>query len=166
MLSESMRGRFQEAYGGRALSTSLFSAHFGLTESPTKVGLDRYSMVVLPDWMTAFEDMAKCSGLLSENPAGRLPVFGIANYGAIDSGLAQSGPTLVSVVGTDRLSNWAGLSSEAEKDRRARWLDALLAELDRQFPGFGSAVTDKVLLNARSMHQYLNTPDGAIGPPE
>jgi phytoene dehydrogenase-like protein len=171
MLSEPMRGRFQEAYGGRALSTSLFSAHFGLTESPTKFGLNRYSMVVLPDWMTAFEDMAKCSGLLSENPAGRLPVFGIANYAAIDSGLAQSGPTLVSVVGTDRLSNWAGLSSAAEKDRRARWLDALLAALDRQFPGFGSAVTDKVLLNARSMHRYLNTPDGTIygfapAPPE
>jgi phytoene dehydrogenase-like protein len=162
MLSEPMRSRFQEAYGGRELSTSLFSAHFGLKESPGKFGLDRYSTVVLPDWMVAFEDMAKCSGLLSENPAGRLPVFGIANYGAIDSGLAQSGPTLVSVVGTDRLSNWAGLSSEAEKDRRARWLDALLAELDRQFPGFGSAVTDKVLLNARSMHRYLNTPDGTI----
>jgi phytoene dehydrogenase-like protein len=162
MLSEPMRGRFQEVYGGREPSTSLFSAHFGLKDSPAKFGLDRYSAIVLPDWMTAFDDMAKCSGLLGENPAGRVPVFGIANYGAIDSGLSQSGPTLVSVVGTDRLSNWAGLSSEAEKDRRARWLDAFLSTLDHEFPGFGSAVTNKVFLNARSMHGYLNTPEGAI----
>jgi all-trans-retinol 13,14-reductase len=39
-----------------------------------------------------------------------------------------------------------------KKDRRARWLDAFLTALDRQFPGFGSAVTEKFFLNARSMH--------------
>jgi phytoene dehydrogenase-like protein len=162
MLREPMRSKLHEAYGDRELSTSLFSAHFGLREPPSKFGFDRYSMVVLPDWMTAFDDVTKCSGLLGENPTGRLPPFGIANYGAIESGLSVTGPTLVSVVGTDRLSNWAGLTPEAEKDRRARWLDAFLVALDWQFPGFGSAVTEKVLLNARSMHGFLNTPEGAI----
>jgi phytoene dehydrogenase-like protein len=162
MLSEPMRRKIHEAYGDRELSTSLFGAHFGLREPPSKFGLDRYSTVVLPDWMTAFDDLTKCSGLLGENPTSRLPQFGIANYGAIESGLSVSGPTLVSVVGTDRLSNWAGLTPEAEMDRRARWLDAFLAALDRQFPGFDSAVTEKVFLNARSMHGFLNTPEGAI----
>jgi all-trans-retinol 13,14-reductase len=162
MLSETVRGKLEEIYKGRELSTSLFSAHFGLKEAPSKFGLDRYSTVVLPDWMTAFSDVTKSSGLLAEDPTGRLPSFGIANYGAIDNGLSESGPTLVSVVGTDRLSNWAALTAEAEKDRRARWLDVFLAALDRQFSGFGSAVTDKVFLNARSMHGFLNTPEGAI----
>jgi all-trans-retinol 13,14-reductase len=162
MLAEPMRGRLQEVYGGLALSTSLFTANFGLSEPPSKFGLDTHSTVVLPDWIAAFDDMARCSALLGEDPAGRLPVFGITNYGAIDSGLAPSGPTLVSVVGTDRLSNWAGLSPDAEKERRARWLDAFLVALDRQFPGLGNAVTDKVFLNARSMHNFLNTPEGAI----
>ena len=37
-------------------------------------------------------------------PSGSLPIYGIANYGAIDSGLADGGPTLVSVVGLDRLT--------------------------------------------------------------
>ena len=75
------------------------------------------------------------SGLLAKNPAERLPAFGIANYGALDAGICQSGPTLVSMVGTDRLSNWEGLSPEAEKDRRVRSLDAFLTELDRRFRG-------------------------------
>ncbi|MFN3746769.1 MAG: phytoene desaturase family protein [Hyphomicrobiaceae bacterium] len=162
MLSEPVRGKLQQAYGNLPLSTSLFSAHFGLREPPARFGLIDFSTIVLPEWMTSLGDAATCSGLLAENPAGRLPAFGIANYGALDAGLAESGPTLVSVVGTDRLSNWAGLSRDAEKDRRARWLDAILAELDRHFPGLGGAVTDRMFLNAHSMHNFLNTPDGAI----
>jgi phytoene dehydrogenase-like protein len=162
MLGEPTRSKLEQAYGGRALSVSLFSAHFGVKEPPSKFGLDRYSTVVLPEWMRTFGDIAGGSALLAENPAGRLPAFGIANYSAIDSGLADAGPTLVSVVGTDRLSHWTGLSPEAEKDRRARWLDAFLTALDRQYPGLGNAVTEKVFLNARSMQGFLNTPEGAI----
>jgi phytoene dehydrogenase-like protein len=162
MLSEPVRGKFQEAYGSLALSTSLFSAHFGVRELPCKFGLKDFSTIVLPDWMTALADTARCSALLAENPAQRLPAFGIANYGALDAGLSESGPTLVSAVGTDRLGNWAGLSPEAEKDRRARWLDAFLAELDRRFPGLAGAVTDKMFLSAHSMRNFLSTPDGAI----
>jgi phytoene dehydrogenase-like protein len=162
MLGEPTRGKLDEVYGRRPLSTSLFSAHFGVQEPPSKFGLVRYSTTVLPDWMTALGDIAKSAGLLAENPAGKMPMLGIANYGAIDGGLAGSGPTLVSVVGTDRLDNWTKLSVEAEKERRARWLDALLKVLDRQYPGFGNAVVEKTFLNARSMHNFLNTPGGAI----
>jgi phytoene dehydrogenase-like protein len=60
------------------------------------------------------------------------------------------------------LSNWAGLTPQAEKDRRERWLDALLAALDRLYPGLAHAVTEKTFLNARSMHNFLNTPEGAV----
>src|SRR5581483_5978362 len=121
MLDEPARGKLESAYGACTLSTSLFSAHFGVSEPPSKFGLERYSTVVLPEWMRAFDDAAKSSVLLADDPAGRLPAFGIANYGAIDGQLSQDGPTLVSVVGCDRLSNWMALSPAAEKDRRARW---------------------------------------------
>ncbi len=66
------------------------------------------------------------------------PSHGIANYGAIDSGLSDNGSTLVTVVGLDRLDNWSGLSHEEEKDRRLRWLDAFQSALDKDYPGFGS----------------------------
>ena len=162
MLGASERGALDRAYGDRKLSTSLFSAHFGLSQPPSKFGLHAYSSVVLPEWMRTLDDAAKSAGLLAGDPSGKLPVFGIANYGAIDSGLSNGGPTLVSVVGSDRLSNWAELAPDAENDRRQRWLDALLAALDRQYPGLASAVTEKVFLNVRSMQNFLNTPDGAI----
>jgi all-trans-retinol 13,14-reductase len=60
------------------------------------------------------------------------------------------------------LSNWAGLTPQQEKDRRERWLDAFQAALDRDYPGFGGAVTERLFLNARSMRNFLNTPDGAV----
>ncbi|MGB8805271.1 MAG: hypothetical protein WCC93_10120 [Chthoniobacterales bacterium] len=56
--------------------------------------------------------------MFTDDPGDRMPVYGIANYGAIDSGLSDSGPTLVTVVGLDRFDNWSGLTEQEEKDRR------------------------------------------------
>ena len=58
--------------------------------------------------------------------------------------------------------NWAALSPQEEKDRRERWLDAFQAGLDREYPGFSAAVTERMFLNARSMANFMNTPGGAI----
>ncbi len=162
MLTDPMRDVLEQAYSGRALSVSLFSAHFGVREPPARVGLERYSTVVLPQWMGALGDVAGSARVLAEAPTSRLPILGIANFGAIEAGISQGSPTLVSVVGLDHVDNWAGLTKDAERERRERWLDAILGELDRIYPGFAGIVTDKTLLTARSMRDYLNTPNGAI----
>jgi phytoene dehydrogenase-like protein len=162
LLDEPFRGALARAYGGRDLSTSLFTAHFGINAPPAKFGLDRYGTMVLPEWMKSLRDTAESAGLFASDPDGRLPSYGIANYSAIDSGLSDGGPALLSVVGLDRLSNWAALSPQHEKDRRERWLDAFQSALDRDYPGVGAAVTERTFLNARSMRNFLNTPDGAV----
>ncbi|MGO4870015.1 MAG: phytoene desaturase family protein [Roseiarcus sp.] len=162
MLPQSARGELERAYGGRALSTSLFSAHFGLDAPPARLGLERYGQIVLPGWMKSLRDYGAAARIFAADPGDDLPGYGIANYGAIDSGLAEGGPTLVSVVGLDRFDNWAALTPQEEKDRRERWLDAFQAALDRDYPGLGGAVSERMFLNARSMRNFLNTPDGAI----
>jgi phytoene dehydrogenase-like protein len=162
LLAMPARGAVERTYSKRALSTSLFTAHFGVNAPPLKFGLDRYGTMVLPEWTASLCDTAESARLLAADPGGRLPSYGIANYGAIDSGLANGGPTLVSIVGLDRLSNWTGLTPQQEKDRRERWLDAFQAALDRDYPGFAGAVTERMFLNARSMRNFLNTPDGAV----
>ncbi len=162
MLPDAERAKFEAAYGARPLSISLFSAHFGLSRPPAELGLDRYSLSVLPEWATKQSDLADSAELFAADPGDRLPAYGIANYGAIDSGLAGDGPTLVTVVGVDRFDNWSGLSPQEEKDRRERWLDAFQAALDRDYPGFGAAVVERLFLNARSMANFMNTPHGAV----
>jgi len=40
----------------------------------------------------------------------------------------------LTIVGLDRLSNWAGLAAQEGKDRPERWLDVFQAALDRDYP--------------------------------
>ncbi len=162
MLESPAREAMQAAYAGRPLSVSLFTAHFGLKAPPAKLGLTGYSVVRLPPWLTSLADFGRCAELLASEPRGQLPVYALANYGAIDSGLGEGGPTLVTAVGVDRLENWTGLTRGAETHRREAWLDALQADLDRAYPGFGAAVQTRVFLNARAMRDFLGTPGGAI----
>ncbi len=162
MLPPAEQTAIGRAYLGQALSTSLFSAHFGLGVPPEKLGLDRVGVSVLPDWATSLNEMSEGARLFSADPSGRLPFYALANYGAIDPTLAGNGPTLVTVVGIDRFDNWAALSPQDEKDRRERWLDAFQAALDRDYPGFSAAVVERMFLNARSMHNFMNTPGGAV----
>jgi all-trans-retinol 13,14-reductase len=162
MLPEPARGACERAYGGMPLSTSLFTAHFGVNRPPAEFGLDRYGLVRVPDWMRSLRDIGTSARVFTDDPGDRMPLYGIANYGAIDSGLSDGGPTLVTVVGLDRFDNWSGLTAQEEKGRRARWLDAIQTALDKDYPGFGSAVSERMFLNARSMHNFLNTPDGCV----
>jgi phytoene dehydrogenase-like protein len=162
MLPEEASQRVASAFENLPLSTSLFTAHFGLKANPAAVGLTAYSTTLLPSWFTGLGDYVQSAALLGGMPNGRMPPFGIANYGAISSGLDDHGPPLVTVVGVDKASNWRGVSKDEDKRRRAAWLDAILGELEKHYPGFAGAVTDKVFVNAASVERYLGTPEGAV----
>ncbi len=162
MLPPAEQSAIGRAYLGQPLSTSLFSAHFGLSVPPAKLGLDRFGVSVLPEWAASLNEISEGARLFSADPTNKLPFYAVANYGAIDPTLAADGPTLVTVVGVDRFDNWAALSPQDEKDRRERWLDAFQAALDRDYPGFSAAVVERMFLNARSMHNFMNTPGGAV----
>ena len=62
----------------------------------------------------------------------------------------------------DARENGAALSPQDEKGRREPWLDAFQAAFDRDCPDFGAAVVERMFLNARSMHNFMNTPVGAV----
>jgi all-trans-retinol 13,14-reductase len=162
LLPEAARIAMQRTFGARALSTSLFCAHFGLRDKPSKVGLNDYSTIVLPEDMTRFDQYGDTAALLGAAPKGPLPALCVANFGSVDSGLWDEPPILLSVLGLDRIANWRGLSRDEARDRRERWLDAILERLDRDYPGLARLVSERSLLTAHSMQGYLNTPDGAV----
>lgn len=162
MMEAKPRAAMEEAFGGRRLSTSLFSANFGLNAKPAAVGLTEFSTIVLPPDMRRFDQYGDGATAMSADPSGALPLRSIANFTAVDSQLWDEPPILVSVLGLDRLDNWSGLSRDAAIARRERWLDAIQASLDRDYPGFSGLVTTRMLLNAYSMSSYLNTPEGVV----
>lgn len=153
---------FAARYAGRCPSTSLFSVALGLSRPPRELGFTQYSTMLIPDWVNSLKDFARCSALLADNPGTSMPTMAVVDYSAIDSGLNPDGPHFVSVVGVDRVANWDGLGDAAYRAKRDRWLDAIVAEIDRYFPGFGGAIDQREMATAATMRRYLNTPDGAI----
>ena len=162
MLPAAERGRFMAPYSSKPLSTSLFSISLGLNQRPSKLGLSAYSTMIIPEWMERLSDFKHCAGLLADMPSCRLPVLGVCDYSHIDSGLIDGELFPVSVAGLDRLRNWDGLGDADYHAKENAWLDAVLERLDAECPGFADAVVQRDISTARTMHDFLNTPGGAI----
>jgi all-trans-retinol 13,14-reductase len=162
MLPPKRRSEFMATYADKPLSISLFSIALGLNVKPSELGVTSYSTILVPDWLQSLDDFRHNAALLRDLPAQRLPVLAVVDYSRIDSGLIDGGDYPVSVVGVDRLDNWTGLSPQAYDAKRSAWLNAIIARLDAEYPGFAAAVTTREMATASSMHDYLNTPEGTV----
>lgn len=161
MLQGPAKERFTAAYAARPLSISLFSATFGLSVRPAEFGLSAYSTFLLPEWMRSLSDYRRSAAILADAPGETMPPIAVVNYSAIDSGL-EGPPYPVSVVGVDQLANWSGLDTESYNAKRNQWRDAIIAAIDRVYPGFAPQVVSTVFSTASTMRSYLNAPDGAV----
>ena len=161
LLPKPARTAFADAYAARQLSISVFSATYGLSVRPSELGMRAYANFLLPAWMRKLSDYGRSAALLGEPPGDTTPVMTVVDFSAIDSGLGGP-PYPVSVVGPDRLANWAGLDLDAHAAKRNGWRDAIASAIDREFPGFAAHIVASVFNTAHSMNSYLGTPDGAI----
>ena len=162
LLPADRREDFLAPFKDRKPSISLISATLGLNRKPSELGLTSYSTMLIPDWMTRFADYRDSAALFAEMPGERMPAACVVDYDRIDSGLAMDGVYPVNIVCPDRFTNWAGLDDPAYHARKGAWLDALIARLESEWPGFASAVVEKTMATARTLHDYLNTPEGAV----
>jgi phytoene dehydrogenase-like protein len=162
MLPGAARAQFLDAFRHRELSTSLFVVSLGMKRRPSDLGVRAYSTFLYPAWMKSLRDIRECPSLLAGPPGERLPMIALVDYSAVRSGLNSSPPYLCSFTGVDRLENWASLDPEANRTRREQWMDALIASVDRQFPGFADAVVQREMSTALTMHRELNAPGGAV----
>lgn len=149
------------SYAERAPSLSLFALTLGLSKPPREFGVSSYATQLLPDWMRTLASYAEAKMLMADEPGPRMPPLAIADYTAIDSGV-PSPPYVLSVVGPDRVTNWDGLDQDTYRAKRGRWQQALLAHLDRSYPGLAGAVAAAAFNTAFSVQQYLGAPQGAV----
>lgn len=162
MLPEERREAFEAPYGGLPLSTSLWQLYLSLDRPAAELGVDAYSTFVFPDWHRALRDTAAGARLLGAGPGSRLPPYVLVDYDRLDGGRGPAAPNRIALCGPDALPNWAGLPPEAYRARKAAWIDALLADLDRRFPGMRLATRHAELATARTMRDRLGTPEGAV----
>jgi all-trans-retinol 13,14-reductase len=161
MLPEDMRLIFMSRYQNLRPSISLWSISLGLARHSREFGVRHYSTSVLPRWLTTLSSFREAAAVPGEN-SDRIMPYGFVAYDQIDSGLNTQGPYLAALVGVDRIENWAGLDVEAKRERKARWMDRLVADLDRQFPGIAGAIVHREMSTPETFQQYLNTPGGAL----
>ena len=149
------------AYTDRPSSISLFALTLGLSKPPREFGITSYSTQLLPDWMARLDDYAQATALMGDEPGNRMPPLAIVDYAAIESSIPTP-PYVLSVVGPDRLSNWDGTDQDSYRAKRARWQDAIVAYLDRHYPGLAQSITASTFNTAFSVKQYLGAPQGAV----
>ena len=149
-------------YATRQQSISLWTVSPGLDRPARDFGVGRYSTFILPPWLSALAQMREGSAIMGQQPGLQIPPYVFVDYHQIDNWLNEGGPFLVTLCGIDRLENWSPLGSEARTDRKARWVDALIADIDGQYPGLASAVVHREMATAGTMQHYLNTPGGSV----
>ena len=162
ILPTSQRAEFMQPFRDRPLSISLMSATIGVSTLPSTLGISSYSTMLIPPWMQKLSDYKEGTALLAEPPGERMPAICVVDYSRIDSGLTDGGVYPLSIVCADRLENWPETNAAEYKRKRDAWLDAFVARLDEEWPGIAAAVVEKSIATARTMHEYLNTPGGAI----
>jgi all-trans-retinol 13,14-reductase len=162
MLPETRRAAFLAPYADRRPSISLWTLSLGLSRPPSELGVRSYSTFMLPPWVRTLGALREAGHVLGEEDGTRLPPYVFVDYSRIDSGLNPAGPYLGSLCGTDRLENWEHLSAAAKQARKTAWMERLVADLDREFPGFAASVIHREMATAETMAHHLNTPDGAV----
>jgi phytoene dehydrogenase-like protein len=162
MLPDETRATFMSRYRGRLPSISLWTIALGLNRHSRDFGVRHYSTSILPSWLTTLSGFRDAAAILGEESESRITPYGFVAYDQIDSGLNPDGPYLAALVGLDRVENWAGLTSEAKHARKARWMDRIIADLDRQFPGIAGAIVHREMSTSETFRQYLNTPGGSL----
>jgi phytoene dehydrogenase-like protein len=162
MMPGGRRRSFLAPYAGRRPSISLWTVALGLSRPPAEFGVRRYSTFILPPWMRALSEMRDTGAIPGEVPGTRLPPYCFVDYHRIDGGLNPTAPFLGALCGIDRLANWESLTADAKHARKTRWMDCLIADLDREFPGIAAVVVHREMATAETFARYLNTPEGAV----
>jgi phytoene dehydrogenase-like protein len=162
MLPETNRHIFLAPYAKHRPSISLWTVSLGLSRPARELGVRHYSTFILPSWLKSLAQMRDSASIMGQEPGQRLPPYVFVDHSQIDSGLNQQGPHFVSYCGADRLENWSTLSGDERHARKTKWIDALIADADRHFPGLARAVVHREMATADTMQRYLNTPGGAV----
>jgi all-trans-retinol 13,14-reductase len=162
LLPADQRSAFLAPYAGLTPSVSLWTVSLGLARPAADLGVNRYSSHFLPDWMKRLADFRDAAAVMAELDGPRLPPFALTDYGQIDSGLPRGPPHLVTLTGLDRFSSWRRLGPMETRLRKDLWMERLIAHLDTAFPGFAASIVQREMSTAATLHQVLNTPEGAV----
>jgi phytoene dehydrogenase-like protein len=157
------QARFEARYAHFQPSMSLFTVALGLDRPARDFGLRAYSTYICPDWLTRLSDFAVSGDVFGGDPGAAMPLYNVVDYShlfpqhSFVDDLYQ-----LSISGADRLWAWEGFDDQQDHERRERWIDAFILDLDKRFPGIKTAIRHREMATARTMRNRLGTPHGEV----
>jgi phytoene dehydrogenase-like protein len=152
-----------QRYRTKPLSTSLWTLSLGMDTPPEQLGIDANTTFIIPKHCKTFSAYASSQNDFSETPNNdNMPPYSITDHNRLDSGLNKAGRYLLTLVGVDAINHWEALSEEAYYAHKKAWSDALIDDLERHYPGIKATIVFEDMATARTMREYLNTPEGAV----
>ncbi|MFD1586342.1 phytoene desaturase family protein [Halorientalis brevis] len=136
---------------------SLTTLYLAFETPLCELGNDHYSTFVVDESVDALSETATNS----HASFGRRS-FAFVDYSQVAADLAPEGQSTGTVATLDEWDNWAGLTDEEYRQKKAHVKDVLLRRLDEQIPGAADAVAHAELATPKTMHRYTRNPGGAV----
>ncbi|MEO5345748.1 MAG: NAD(P)-binding protein [Magnetococcus sp. YQC-9] len=161
LLPQALRDRFYRPYEGLAADLSNWTVYLGFNGPPSRFGVAQYAQIVIPAWLDTLKKMPESSVVMALPPGSREAPFLFCDYGQLGEMSGANGQHLGLMNWIDRLSNWP-TDEAAYQAHKAGWLDALIASLDRAFPGIAPTIVYQEMATPRTVRAYLNDPMGGV----
>jgi len=139
----------------KSLGISLYTLYLGFSKNLKSVyGEKAYSTFNYAGLRSLDDYEASLSKPIEE----RTNVF--VDYSQIDAGLTEEQKSLGVICGADYLTDWEGLDEHTYKAKKETLTKALIAELEKQYPGISELIEYVELATAKTVQRYLQTPGG------
>ena len=163
LMATPARAKMEEVFGSRPLSTSLYSANFGLSAKPATVGVNDFLTIIMPSSMKRFDQYGDGGDRDGGDAQRRIAAARhlefhrrrFQGFGTSRRSCSACSASIASTIGTVFRRTKASRAASPGSTRYRRGSKS-------DYPGFSSLVTSRMLLNAYSMSSYLNTPEGAV----
>lgn len=129
-------------------SPSFLSIHMGVKADVLPPGTECHHIIV-EDW----KEM--------ETPYGTLFV---SIPSLLDPSICPPGTHVFHAFSPDWVDAWAGMAPEDYKRKKERVADAVIARLEKIFPGLAAATVHREVGTPRTHRKFLNRSDGSYGP--
>lgn len=144
-------------FDGLAPGASLLTLYLGFNKPLRDCGSRFYSYFVYDDSVKTLADIHPNNGSDFTTRS-----FTFVDYSQLDSQLAPEGQSVGAVCCIDYLRDWAGLSAEEYKAKKAWAAECFIARLEKLIPGIRKHIAYSEVGTAKTVARYTLNPEGAV----
>lgn len=157
LLSEENGKKLKAAIGGQRPGASLLTLYLGFRNPLKTIGSQYYSTFVFDGSVLTQKDI-----LINNKDGFHRRNFAFADYGQIDSGLAQEGKSVGAICCIDYINDWEHLSREEYDAKKEEVAGIFINRLEKLIPGIKAEIEYCEVGTSATIRRYTLNPEGAV----